>query len=48
MDTNSSLELTQSEDNEALQKLMLTEPLCNPVLCKYVLPVRNNSFLQVW
>jgi hypothetical protein len=47
METDSSLELTQSEDNEALQKLMLTEPLCNPVLCKYVEPKTNENDLKV-
>lgn len=43
MDSESSLDLTQSEDNENLQKLMLTKPTCNPVLCTYVTPKTNET-----
>ena len=33
METASSLELTQSEDNEALEAQMLSLPMIYPVLC---------------
>ena len=43
MNTASSLELTQSEDNEALEAQILTRLTINPALCTYVTPKRNET-----
>ena len=43
MDTRSTLELTQSVDNEALASQMQSRPTINPVLCTHVTPKRNET-----
>ena len=47
MDTGSNLELTQSEDNEALEDQIQSRPTINPELCMYVTPKRNENSLKV-
>ena len=43
MNTDSTLDLTQSEDNTALELQMLTSLTVNPVLCLHVTPKRNET-----